>query len=84
MFSGLPRHSGRRVTGEAMTALTTSSAGFVGIHGDHVGPMDHHVGHFEFAEAQDVLNVLGLTLLDVAVLSRDSTRPSSSTPVSTS
>ena len=31
MFSGLPRQSGMRVTGEASTALTTSSGGIVGV-----------------------------------------------------
>ena len=33
--------------------------------------MDHYVGHFELAETQDVLDVLGLPLFHVAGLGRD-------------
>ena len=37
----------------------------------HGGAVDHHVGDFELAEAEEVLDVLGLALLHLAVLGGD-------------
>ena len=44
MFSGVPRHSGRRVTGAASTASTISLGRIVGVDRHHLGAVDHHVG----------------------------------------
>ena len=37
----------------------------------HVGAVDHDVGHLELAEAEEVVDVLGLALLHLAVLGRN-------------
>ena len=37
----------------------------------HVGAVDHDVGDFEFAEAEEVVDVFRLRLLHLAVLGRD-------------
>ena len=52
MFSGVPRHSGTRVTGAASTALTTLLRRIVGVDGDHLGAVDHHVGDREVAQVE--------------------------------
>ena len=70
MFSGLSRHSGMRVNSALSTALTTSSGRIVGVDRHHLGAVDHHVGHFEVAEAEDILDVFGLAHLHLAVLGR--------------
>ena len=42
----------------------------VGVDRHHLGAMDHDVGDFELAEAEDILDVFGLALLHLAVLGR--------------
>ena len=45
------------------------------VDGVHVGAVDHHVGHFELAEAEEVVDELGLALLHLAVLGGDLDQP---------
>ena len=71
MFSGESapqRHA--RVRGAASTALDDVLRRIVGVDGDHLGAMDHHVGDFELAEAEDVVDVFGLADRHLAVLGR--------------
>ena len=42
----------------------------VGVDRHHLGAVDHDVGHFELAQAKDVLDVFGLAVLHLAVLGR--------------
>ena len=67
MFSGLSRHSGMRVTGEAITALTMSSGGSSAFDRDHVGAVDHHVGDGEVAQIEHAAEHVAVELLDAAL-----------------
>ncbi len=67
MFSGLPRHSGSRVTGEAITALTRSSGFSSAFERDHVGAVDHHVGQRELAQIEHAAEHVAVELLDAAL-----------------
>ena len=75
MFSGASRHSGMRVNSEASTALTISSGEIVGVDRHHFGAVNHHVGDFEVAEAEDVVDVFGLADFHLAVLGRHLDEP---------
>ena len=66
MFSGLPRQSGSRVTGEAITALTMSSGGSSAFKRDHVGAVDHHVGDHELAQIEHAAEHVAVERFDVA------------------
>ena len=46
------------------------SGGSVDVDRMHVGAVDHDVGDLELAEAEEVVDVLGLGLLHLAVLGR--------------
>ena len=66
MFSGLPRQSGSRVTGEAITALTTSSGGSSAFKRDHVGAVDHHVGDHQLAQIEHAAEHVAVARLHAA------------------
>ena len=60
--------AGAACTGAASTALDDLLGRIVGIDGDHLGAVDHHVGDFEVAEAEHIVDVLGLADRHLAVL----------------
>ena len=75
MFSGVPRHSGMRVNSALSTASHDLLRRIVGVDRHHLGAVDHHVGDFELAEPEDVLDVFGLADLHLAVLGGDLHEP---------
>ena len=68
MFSGFSRHNGMRVYSALSTASTICLRWIVGIDRHHFGAVNHHVGDFEIAEAENVLDVFGFALFHLAVL----------------
>ena len=69
MFSGLSRHSGMRVYGGQHLAHQFARRQ-VGVDHHHGGTVNHHVGHREVTEAEDVVDVFGLAAFDLAVHGR--------------
>ena len=66
MFSGDPRHSGIRVTNSSSTRSTTFSARLADIGGDHLGAVDHDVGHGEVAQVEQSAEHVAIELFDAA------------------
>ena len=71
MFSGLPRHSGSRVTGAASTARDDLLRRLVGVHRDHLGAMEHHVGHREVAQVEHAAEHVEIVLLHPALVMQE-------------
>ena len=67
MFSGLSRHSGMRVNSALSTASTISSGRIVGIDRQHLGAVDHDVGHRQFAQVEQAAHHVAVELLDAAL-----------------
>ena len=67
MFSGVPRHSGTRVTGAVSTASTISSRRIVGVDRHHLGAVDHDVGHRQLAQIEQAAHHVAVELLDDAL-----------------
>ena len=67
MFSGLPRQSGSRRDGGAEHGVDDLARRIVGIEHDHVGAVDHDVGHGQLAQVEHAAEHVAVELLHVAV-----------------
>ena len=68
MFSGLPRHSGTRVTGPFEDGVDDLGGRIVGVERDHFGAVDHHVADGEIAQIEQAAEHVAIVLLDAAFL----------------
>ena len=71
MFSGLPLHSGTRVTSASQHGLDHLLGRIVGADRDHLGAVDHDVGDGEVAQVEQAAEHVAVVLLDAALLMQE-------------